>query len=200
MLTNEWKHFSRGRQKKEGIAYAKWRPLLYEDPYHWAKARVNESAEHSSTRINNVVLCLELSQSALLSHLERTPWFYHCDKYKRQWLDSQTCVGPRPRGLSSRGRGWQRRSAHPPRQWDQPQLWNQCERQKNDIKWKSGHKDKIAFSGQTKGVRRILRLISDHLVPAWAEPLWSPSHRTTLEQASETRRDTAATSNYYNSP
>ena len=28
--------------------------------------------------------------------------------------------------------------------------------------WKSGHKDKIAFSGQTKGVRRILRLISDH--------------------------------------
>ncbi len=29
-------------------------------------------------------------------------------------------------------------------------------------KWKSGHKDKIAFSGQTKGVRRILRLISDH--------------------------------------
>ena len=25
------------------------------------------------------------------------------------------------------------------------------------------HKNKIAFSGQTKGVRRILRLISDHL-------------------------------------
>merc|ERR1712208_172827 len=28
------------------------------------------------------------------------------------------------------------------------------------------HKNKIAFSGQTKGVRRILRLISDHWVPA----------------------------------
>ena len=115
---------SRGRKKKEGrdgVRQALWRTLLYEVPYHWARARVNESAEHSSTRINNVVLCLELFQSVLLSHLKRTSWFYPCDKYKRPWLDSQTCVGPRPRGLSSRGRGWQRRSAHPPRQRDQPQ-------------------------------------------------------------------------------
>ena len=66
------------------------------------------------------------------------------------------------------------------------------ELKKRHKKWKSGHKDKIAFSGQTKGVRRILRLISDHLVPAWVEPLWSPSHRTIEGQASRTRRDTAA--------
>ena len=43
------------------------------------------------------------------------------------------------------------------------------------------HKNKIAFSGQTKGVRRILKPISDHCVPdvrASLSPLWSPSHRT----------------------
>ena len=53
------------------LTYAKWRPLLYEVPYHWARARVNKSAELSSARINNVVLCLELFQSVLLSHLEK---------------------------------------------------------------------------------------------------------------------------------
>ena len=86
MLTNEWKHFSRGRKKKEGIsrrrkkkkegmAYAKHYDVPYymKHPTTEARARVNESAEHSSTRINNVVLCLELFQSVLLTHLERTP-------------------------------------------------------------------------------------------------------------------------------
>ena len=57
------------------------------------------------------------------------------------------------------------------------------------------HKNKIAFSGQTKGVRRILKLISDHCVPdvrASLSPLWSPSHRIIEGQASRTKRNTAA--------
>ena len=74
-----------GRKKKEGMAYAKHYDVPYymKHPTTEARARVNESAEHSSTRINNVVLCLELSQSVLLSHLKRTSCFYPCDKYKK---------------------------------------------------------------------------------------------------------------------
>ena len=85
MLTDELKRFSwgrkrrkefqeEGRKNKEGMAYAKHYDVPYymKHPTTEARARVNESAEHSSTRINNVVLCLELFQSVLLSHLERT--------------------------------------------------------------------------------------------------------------------------------
>merc|ERR1711936_363159 len=52
------------------------------------------------------------------------------------------------------------------------------------------HKNKIAFSGQTKGVRRILKLISDHCLPdvrTSLSPLWSPSHRTIKGLQDETK-------------
>ena len=147
------------------------------------------------------VLCLKLFQSVLLTHLERTHWFYSLWQIQKLWLSSQIVLGLGHEAFFART--WMAAAFSPSSKAMRPasDVETAGEPKKRHKKWKSGHKDKIAFSGQTKGVRRILRLISDHLVPAWAEPLWSPSHRTTLEQASETRRDnTAATSNYYNSP
>ena len=129
--------FSRGRQKreeKEGRDSERlttssniWSPLPR------AKARVNKSAELSSARINNVLLCLEFPQSVLLTHFGKTYWLYPCDKYRNHDWVVKLCeaLATRP---SSRGRGWQRRSAHPPRQWDQPQMWKQQESPKKDIK------------------------------------------------------------------
>ena len=66
--------------------------------------------------------------------LERPIDFTPCDKYRNNvWVDNLCqALATRP---SSRGRGWQRRSAHPPRQWDQPQMWTEAgELKKNDIK------------------------------------------------------------------
>ena len=65
--------------------------------------------------------------------LERPIDFTLCDKYRNNvWVDNLCqALATRP---SSRGRGWQRRSAHPPRQWDQPQMWKQQESPKKDIK------------------------------------------------------------------
>ena len=166
-------------------------------PYIWsplprARARVKKSAELSSARINNVLLCLEFSQSVLLTHLGKTYWFYSLWQIQKLWLSSQIVWGLGHEAFFART--WMAAAFSPSSKAMRPasDVETAGEPKKRHKKWKSGHKDKIAFSGQTKGDRRILRLISDHLVPAWVEPLWSPSHRTTMEQASETRRDTAA--------
>ena len=110
MLTDEW-HFQEERRvfKKRGEKRRKgWRTSWYDEPY-LMKCSTNEARANGKRRTfvcpHQQMLCPVLNSSSpdCIVTLKGYPDLPLC-KYRRSWQDSQTCVGPRPWGLSWRGR------------------------------------------------------------------------------------------------
>ena len=118
-----------------------------------------KSAQQSSTRVNN---SCAMSNSTSVWDLESPCLYLLILPSARIYTlcpAKADYLGPRPaRPIFARGRGWQRRSPHPPR-WDRSNPWNKCERPKKSV--------------QIQNVPKTF--VIDFLVPNWLTtcPPWS---------------------------